>query len=149
MKYIKKFSIPAILFGFLVFCSPDGLSPDQREYIIPDENISYYDDLQPMLNGKCGWQCHDGSKDIGIINFNDKLAFMEHIIPGTNGKKLLEQNLLPTYQADPLVSPLYQIITQNYEGYDLMPPLPRTPLTQNQINGIVKWIRDGAQDYAQ
>ena len=144
VKYIKKFSFFIILFGFLVFCSDQGVSPDQREYIIPDENISYYSDLQPMFEGKCGWQCHDGSVEGSTLFFSDKQSFMDYQIT-LNSPKFVD---LTIHQIDPTLSPLYNIITTNYEGYERMPPIfqNREPLNINQISGIVQWIREGAAD---
>lgn len=132
-----------IFFGILVFCSDQGVAPDQRAYIIPDENISYYNDLQPMFEGKCGWKCHDGSIDGSTLFFSDKESFLDYEI--LQGVPLV---YLPIHEIDPFLSPLFNLITTGYPPYGTMPPvlLNREPLNKNQIDGIVQWIREGAPD---
>jgi len=153
VNYIKKFSIPLIIFGFLLYCSSDELAPYEKNYVIPESGISYYTDLLPMFEGKCGIGpgCHNDSYDGGanFLFFGTKQAFMEHEIPGSGGTLLLDSNQMLSFQLDPKLSPLYNILTpQLYFGYERQPPASygRAPLNENQINGILQWIKEGAPD---
>ena len=143
VKKIFKLLPGVLLVSLLFYCSDEGLSPDQREYIIPEQNISYYDDLRPMLEGKCGFECHSGNPEVPEIPFLDKIDFIEYpIAPG----EILVDTLI--HKIAPERAPLYKIITEiePYIGIETMPPFPRSPLTDNQINGIKQWIAEGAPD---
>lgn len=153
MKYVKIFVIPLLIFTFLFFCSDQGLTPDQIKYVIPETDISYYEHLQPMFEGKCGWGsgCHNETFDGGdnFLFFGTKDAFIQHEIPGSGGTLLLDPLLMHVYQSNPELSPLYNILTpQSYFGYERQPPASygRPSLNENQINGILQWIREGAPD---
>jgi len=132
------------LFLSLFYCSDEGLSPDQREYIIPENNISYYNDLLPMLEGKCGFECHSNTVEITTIPLLKKEEFIDYQLSFT-GDVLVDTIL---HKIDPTRAPLYKVITVfDYLGNnDVMPPFPRTPLTENQISGIRQWIAEGAPD---
>lgn len=154
MKCTKIFLFPVILFSFLFFCGDEGLRPDEKEYIIPASNISYYEHLQPMFEGKCGYGsgCHNETYDGGsnFLFFSTKEFLIEHPIPGSIPEtKLLDPLLLPQYQVDPERSPLYLLLTEKiYFTYERQPPASygRAPLTENQLNGILQWIREGASN---
>jgi len=146
---VKKifFLAAVVIIQFLLFhCSDQGVSPDQREYIIPDKNISYYDDLLPMLEGKCGFECHSGDGTIVTLPFRVKEEFIDYQISFT-GEVLVDTVL---HKIDPTRAPLYRVVTEfDYLGNkDIMPPLAagRSPLTENQIKGIKQWIAEGAPD---
>ena len=136
--------LSVMLFSLAFQCSDEGVSPDRREYIIPEENISYYDDLLPMLEGKCGFECHSGNPQIVEIPFLRKEEFMDFQISVTGD--VLVDTLI--HQIDPVRAPLYKIVTEinPYIGIETMPPFPRSPLTDNQIKGIKQWIAEGAPD---
>jgi hypothetical protein len=145
---VKKSSFLIIIIFVLssvYYCSDQGLSPDQKEYILPDKNISYYDDLLPMLEGKCGFECHSGNINIVEIPFLRKEEFIDYQI-STTGDVLVDTVL---HKIDPERAPLYRIVTEyNPFGIETMPPLSagRAPLTDNQINGLKQWIAEGAPD---
>ena len=145
---MKKICIFILLTGVLSlfsYCSDQGLSPDQKEYILPEKNVSYYDDLLPMLEGKCGFECHSGNIDVVEIPFLRKEEFIDYPI-STTGDVLVDTVL---HKIDPTRAPLYRIVTEiNAFGIEMMPPLSegRSPLTDNQINGIKQWIAEGAPD---
>ena len=144
MKKTLFYIISFILLLCFFYCSDKGLSPDQREYIIPESNISYYDDLLPMLEGKCGFECHSNNVQITTIPFLDKEDFINYQI-STTGDVLVDTI---QHKIDPTRAPLYKIVTEINPFIDIetMPPFPRTPLTENQITGIRQWIAEGAPD---
>ena len=129
---------------FLLFCSDDGLAPDRINYVIPESNISYYDHLQPMFNGKCGFgsQCHSVENKYNSLFFDFKDVFIDYVISET-GAKLVDPLL---HKESPDLAPLYILVTQRYVSLERQPPLSygREPLTENQINGIRQWIAEGA-----
>lgn len=142
MKYIIYFANVIVLL-FLFYCKDQGVSPDRENYIIPDKNISYYDDLLPMFEGKCGFQCHSSTDnpDIVFIPFSNKEDFINFQI--SNDEVLVDTVF---NKIDPVRAPLYKIVTEDYRGIKRMPPFPRLPLTDNQINGIKEWIAEGCPD---
>jgi hypothetical protein len=133
------------LIGFILYCSPEGIIPYERKHVLPEHNISYYDDLLPMFDDYCGWECHSSVTEI-ILPFQDKDDFINYRLSFTGD--VLVDTLL--HKIDPTRAPLYRIVTQfDYLGNnDIMPPLSagRPPLTDNQINGIKQWIAEGAPD---
>lgn len=147
MKKIIYFGIVFSSLGFLVFCSDDGLSPDKINYIIPESDISYYDDLQPMFNGKCGFgsQCHSVENINNGLFFGTKESFINYQVSVT-GEELVDP--IKHRETAAVFAPLYLIVTQRYINLERQPPLSygREPLTENQINGILQWIADGAND---
>ena len=146
MKKSLSYVTSITLFLSLFYCSDEGLSPDQREYIIPQNNISYYDDLLPMLEGKCGFECHSNNVQVITIPLLNKDEFIDYQLSFT-GEVLVDTIL---HKIDPTRAPLYKVVTEfDYLGNnDVMPPLAarRSPLTENQIEGIKQWIAEGAPD---
>jgi len=96
-----------------------------------------------MLEGKCGFECHSNNVEVIAIPFLNKEDFINYQISIT-GDVLVDTI---QHKNDPDRSPLYRIVTEIEPfGIETMPPFPRTPLTDNQINGIRKWITEGASD---
>lgn len=149
MRFYTFFLI--LITGLFIFfnCSDEGVSPDQKEYVIPDKNISYYKDLQPMFNGKCGFgsNCHSPENKnplVAGLSFNDKQVFMDYVV-SHSGKPLVD---ISKHQSQPHFAPLYEIVTTQYFGLERQPPLSagREPLNKNQTEGIKQWIKEGAKD---
>lgn len=126
-------------------CKDEGTNPIDRNYVIPDTNVSYYEDLQPMFYGKCGYgsACHSVDNPDNTLFFGDKIIFMNYSISRT-GEKLVDLELWK----NPKQQPLYLIVTEGYAGIVRMPPITygREWLNKNQIEGIEQWIREGAND---
>jgi len=131
------------VFWLIIFCSPGGVIPYEREHVLPESNISYYDDLLPMFQDYCGWECHSTITEI-ILPFQDKEDFIDYRLSFT-GEALVDTIL---HKIDPTQAPLYKVLTKfDYLGdKDIMPPFSRPPLTENQINAIKQWIAEGAHD---
>jgi hypothetical protein len=146
VKRIIYLGIALFFILFLAFCSDGGLAPDRRSYIIPDKNISYYEDLQPMFNGKCGFgsQCHTAENIYNSLFFDNKDSFINYELSET-GAVLVDP--IKDKEA-PDFAPLYQIVKGRYVNLERQPPLSfgREPLTKNQIDGIRQWILEGAPD---
>jgi len=139
-----------LLLMFPVFltisCEDKGTNPIDQEYVIPESDISYYEDLQPMFNGKCGYgsRCHSADNADNILFFTDKEIFMDYAVSRT-GEKLVDLTL---HKDNPRLAPLYLIVKEGYAGIERMPPitLGREWLNKNQIDGIEQWISEGAKD---
>ena len=75
----------------------------------------------------------------------NKIALMNHQL--RDGKRLV---FLDEDMQNPDNAPLYLVVLEGYPEpfYDKMPPPwdNKKPLTDNQINGIKQWIREGAKD---
>ena len=105
------------------------------QIVFPATNISYGKYVQPLFDQQCSLPgCHTQdakaeSGNLSLESWSDALtAIPAVIIPG-----------------DPDNSPLIWSI-QATHGYPRMPPLSRSALTQNQINGLKQWILEGAKE---
>ncbi len=132
-------------------CSDSGVRPQDIQFVIPDSNISFYDDIQPLLEVRCGLEtgCHsptDAQQKLLYIELINKQALLDHKL-SSRGERLVD---LTIHRQHPEIAPLYLILKEGYPTVfeDQMPPpyLNRAPLTENQIEGIRRWIGEGAQD---
>ena len=148
LKIFSLFAIGAAI--FIVFaCKDSGTRPDEKEFVLPDTNVSFIQHVQPMLEAKCGFEggCHspqDVTSPLLYIELINRVELTNHIHSQT-GKKLVD---IPFDQANPQLAPLYLILKEGYPQapQDRMPPYPRTVLNKNQLDGILVWIKEGAKD---
>ena len=135
-----------IFIGFIFHNCDEGTSPDRVNYVVPDTNISYYKDLLPLFNGRCGFgsNCHSAENPSNFLFFNNKEAFMNYQL-STTGQVLVDQFI---HQESPQLAPLYLIVTESsgFAGVERMPPFGYEPLNKNQTDGIRKWIAEGSKD---
>lgn len=134
---MKKILISTILimsFALVVLLSACDDSINARDIdnqIIPEQNVSYSEHIQPVFNVKCNNSgCHNSSDMAGglsLITWANTVSDPSVVFP-----------------KEPEVSKLYWAITGN--GAPIMPPLGYQPLTQNQIDGIKTWIQEGAKN---
>jgi len=134
-----------LLIAFIfTFCSDEGDVPYRKEYFFPDKNISFYKDVQPLIDAKCGFGsgCHNSENQWNTIFYTTKDVFISHSVAGNVLVDPIQHREVP------IISPLYQIITEGYYIYERMPPLSynREPLTSGEIEGIRQWISEGAND---
>ncbi len=133
-------------------CADKGTPPQDAQFVIPDSNISFYNDIQPMLLAKCGSEsgCHSNSavdieRKLQYLELIDKTALMNHRLSQT-GDKLVD---IAIHERNPQLAPLYLIVLEGFPNeWDQMPPywLNRSPLHETQIEGIKRWIGEGAKD---
>ncbi len=133
-------------------CADQGTPPQDAQFVIPDSNISFYNDIQPMLLAKCGSEsgCHSNSavdreRKLQYLELIDKTALMNHRLSQT-GDRLVN---IAIHENNPQNAPLYLIVLEGYPNQrDQMPPywLNRSPLHETQIEGIKNWIGEGAKD---
>ena len=128
-------------------CSDSGTSPEDTQFVFPDSNISFIEHVQPMFEVKCGTEsgCHSPGNTEIRFTYSDLISrsgVINHILP--NGEVLVN---LAIHQKNPALAPLYLILLEGYQDMvGRMPPLNRTGLNENQLNGIYQWIKEGAPE---
>jgi hypothetical protein len=95
------------------------------------DTVYFQNDILPLLLSSCGTNgCHDeGTAQEGII-----LTSYLHV---------MQSDVVKAF--DPNDSEMYEKITEN-DPDKRMPPPPRLPLNQGQIDMIYTWIAQGALD---
>ena len=105
-------------------------STGQTDIVFPDSNISYIRYVQPLFNLKCNFSgCHDDGTQAGglsLTNYFSAISVPGVIVPKDTAHSILVQRITGAIQP-------------------MMPPPPSSPLTQNQIQGLKKWIAEGAK----
>lgn len=124
-----------LLISFSFNCKDTSTDPDQTVNIVfPDSNVSYGRHVDPLFRLRCAFAgCH-GSDTKGARGFS--LDSYDNLMFGTRAVVL---------RGDPENSPLVWRI-EGRVGTGARMPLDRTPLNDNQIQGIRRWIREGAQN---
>jgi hypothetical protein len=121
---------PLAIVAVLVIPSCKDERPNTTGYILPDSNLSYSRDIDPLFAQTClGSQCHSGSSPAQGLNLEppsySKLQFHvpQLVVPRDTNSLLLQ-----------------------YLDGRIIPRMPsnQNPLTPNQINGIKQWIKEGA-----
>ncbi len=150
-RNLRLMAMVVLISALFLTCAQQGTSPDDVEFIIPEKDISFYEHIEPMLEYRCGLEtgCHssvDTQSKLLFIELIDKTSLMNHRL-SSNGERLV---YLPVHQKNPEIAPLYLIVKEGYpqSPEDRMPPytLNRLPLTENQIEGIRRWIAEGCKD---
>lgn len=117
---------------FLILLACDGTISEVENTIIPDENVSFKDHIEKPLLIKCATAgCHDdvtsagGYTLLGYNNITDP-AFVDKFSPETSRLVLSVNGVSPNQ----------------------MPPLGASvaPLTKNQVDGLITWVKEGAED---
>lgn len=128
MKIYIFFTI--IILSFIVFylgCDDTSVGIDDK--IIPETNVSFSQHIFPIFNAKCV-NCHGvGSVEGGVNLTNWAGATAPDIV----------------VRSDPDNSPLVWSI-QRIPGIPAMPPEGYVGLTEDQIEGIITWIKEGAKN---
>lgn len=116
---------------FIVNSCDSITESDIDKIIIPSSNVSYIEYIQPVFNVKCTG-CHDGQNPETNLD-----------LTSWAGVRSDASIVVPYY---PENSKLIWSIEGIY-GYLPMPPInaPVKPLTENQIQGIKTWIKEGAE----
>jgi hypothetical protein len=122
-----------LLFAALALwsCKDQITEPNQSPIVFPASNISYSKYIDPLFQQRCAvGGCHSGSNaaadlDLSLPSY-DNLVYHQPrlVVSGESNNSLLVQRLDGRIQL-------------------VMPP-SQSPLTSNQINGIKKWIDEGA-----
>jgi len=123
---------PFAIIAALVVPSCKDEQPNTSNFILPDSNLSYSRDIDPLFAQTClGSQCHSGSTPAKELNLEPpSFSKLYYFVPQ-------------------LVSPrdTNSLLLQYLDGR-MFPRMPsnQNPLTANQINGVKEWIKEGAKD---
>lgn len=132
-------------------CSDKGSNAEDEKFVFPDTNISFTQHIEPLFQVRCGLEsgCHSPTDISNPLPYNDlinRVGLITHRLSST-GDFLVD---LSIHQNSPHLAPLYLILREGYPEKitDQMPPplLNRRSLTDNQIEGIKQWIKEGAKD---
>jgi len=122
----------AALAALYAGCDDTNNVNDLDKITIPSSNVSYAKYIQPVFNLKCNNSgCHNDTDlkgGISLTTWHNATADGSVIFPGS-----------------PQTSRLVWAI-QDQSGAKPMPPVGLSPLTKNQISGIVVWIKEGAKN---
>ena len=133
-----KLIYPQIFISFLLIlvtfigCEDTITGSEIDKVVIPNENVSYSQYIQPVLNVKCATSgCHDDGTRAGDLSVTN---WANVVIPGVVDA-YNEQTSRLVWRIEGL-------------GVDFMPPVNSIvgPLTPNQIKGIKTWITEGAKN---
>lgn len=126
----KNLSIVLLLFFFVTISGCKDDIQNANPIIFPDSNISYGKHVEPLFQQRCALAgCHAGSNPQAGLNLTTPSYsnLMNHeprlVIAGESNNSLLAQRI------DGRITPRM--------------PFNSTPLTDNQIKGIKKWIDEG------
>ena len=134
MKTFLKISLITIALGITGLFSSgckDNL-PNQNQ-LIPSSNVSYSRYIQPIFNLKCtNSGCHDDETragELSLTNYANVTANPAIVFPGEPENSILVWAI------------------EGKGGQKIMPPItaPVAPLTKNEIQGIITWIKEGAK----
>ncbi len=141
-----------IILGGIWRCKKNGTDANDQKFIFPETGISFYENVEPLFEIKCGLEsgCHSPSDQPSAKNqltytiLTNKALLLNFTLSST-GEKLIDLNV---HRKNPEIAPLYLILLEGYprQQEDLMPPLPRESLNENQLNGILQWIKEGCPD---
>ncbi|MGB2867161.1 MAG: c-type cytochrome domain-containing protein [Bacteroidota bacterium] len=136
-KKIFRLFVLAGFFSAMIFllfwfsCQDNVTGPGPSDVVFPDSAVSYSQHVEVLFQQSCvSVGCHGGSNPGGNLNLErpSYRSLRDHqpqlIISGDGANSLLIERL------DGRVQPQM--------------PLRMQPLTQNQINGIKKWVNNGA-----
>ena len=128
MKRILSYLTLPLLFCAGFACSDSSTTPS-GDIVFPDSNISYAAYVQPLFNLRCSnTGCHDDQSRAGDLSLSSYFALTSKpgiIIPGNSKSSLLAQKIdgrLPHQNTIPII------------------------INTNQINGVKKWIDEGAKN---
>lgn len=131
---ITLFIVVIWLITLIIACDDTLTNSNIDSVQIPSKNVSYSQYIQPIFNSRCtNTNCHDSfSRKAGLdlTTWAGATADPNIISRGSPENSLLVWTIDPQY------------------GYvNPMPPPygPVLPLTENQIEGIKTWIREGAE----
>ena len=107
--------------------------------------VSFSQDVRPMLNAKC-LSCHDGSSE-GSAQSGFSVKTYDSVITGTKLGKVI-------VPGDAVSSTLYRLIAHKASPEIQMPPHhaqslakgKAEPLTQGEIDTVKLWIDQGAKN---
>ena len=118
-----------LVFVFLISCDDWGSNINEVP-IFPEKNVSFQDHVQPYMMISCSFAgCHSDYSMAGGFRMTTYFSYFEKGELITIGK--------------PELSLLALIMDGTFPHVE---PLPRNYITDNSIEGIKTWIREGAKN---
>ena len=127
MKILYKILLVACASVIYLSCDDTVTVKDVDNRVIPDSNVSYINDIRPVLEVKCVG-CHGRDRTEGGVNLSEWTYFVDGTI------------VVPNF---PENSELVWVIEEN-GIYSHRGKLNYVPFTYNQIQGTKTWIAEGA-----
>ncbi len=127
MKILYKILLVACVSVIYFGCDDTVTVKDVDNRVIPDSNVSYINDIRPVLEVKCVG-CHGRDRTEGGVNLSEWTYFVDYTI------------VVPNF---PENSELVWVIEDN-GIYSHRGKQKYVPFTDNQIRGTKTWIAEGA-----
>lgn len=136
-KITKFFLVPLLLMAMLATSCINNVEDISTPIDIDPNEVSYFEDIQPIFNGSCGGSgCHISNAQNGV-NLSDYNSVMNSI-----GAVYGEPVIIVGNAED---SPLVDKIEPSPQFGSRM-PLNGSDLTPEEIGLIKAWINEGAED---
>ncbi len=129
---INKFYLILFVLPFLLmFCKDELNNTDIDDRTIPEKNVSFAKDIQPIFEYKCNFTgCHaDGVNTSYILTSWSGVRAYPNVIPGDADNSIIMLRI--TGKVPPIMPPLGSYTTA---------------ITSTQERGIKTWIKEGAQN---
>jgi hypothetical protein len=136
--------VPAIILIVLTIisyaCKDDGTNPQDKEFVLPESNLTYIDDIGPLFLAKCGSNsgCHNPTDKAGGLDITNYQAIRLHRVDTEESGTV---NLVIPLNGEG--SFLYQVLFNNFFKTPRMPK-DGPYLNSNNTNGVKTWIDEGA-----
>lgn len=149
--FFQKYRAFLVIFSSILLfftCSKKSTDPIDAKFIIPESDISFVEDIQPMLEYYCAMDrgCHSAFDSDNKLSYQElitKVLLMNHQLSAT-GERLIE---ITKHKDHPEQAPFYILLKRGYpQDEDIMPPYPRRPLPEGLVEGVKRWIGEGAKD---
>lgn len=122
-----------VLAAVIYFGCGDEIVNSDRSVIFPDSNVSYQNHVQLFLNLKCAYKyCHSSEDKADGRDMSNYFGLWETANAGL------------VIAGEPEVSRLVQILRSNPAHRGNI-EFPAGYFSDNNINGIVTWIKEGAR----
>ena len=141
-KSIQRSSVFILVYSLLIIlvlsCSDSGTNPQDKEFTLPDSNLTYDDDIGPLLLAKCGSLsgCHTPADMAGGLDLTQYQNILLHSVETSIGPRKL------VFSGDGENSFLYRVLMENYFETPRM-PFEGPYLNKNNSDGIKIWIDEG------
>ncbi len=139
----RNIIIYLLFFMFLMLlviaCSDSSTNPADKEFVLPDSDLSFQDHVGPLLLAKCASMngCHSTVDKAGGLDLTDYQQIVQHFVSTDAGPvRLVEPGSSDN-------SFLYGILISDYLGRQRMPP-DGPYLNANNVQGVKVWIDEGA-----
>ena len=127
-RIIARITYAAFALCCIIAACDDSSTDTANDIVFPDKSVSYAQHVQPLFNLRCvNAGCHDDvsrASDLSLTSYYSLNARPGIVIPGNSQSSLLAQKIdgrLPHQNIPPLL------------------------INTNQINGVKKWIEEGAK----